>query len=474
MIEPTRDSAPTPLDNVLGDNHPEANFATSINIGSGMIRDAGLFQGRSAFEPVAIPEAEQLPTASLSSDVELEVENPTISEANVVFLAPTGIDFDIPDTTSNSRSIVDTAPKETRGRNSARGRRLASRAGKVALVLSTLASPASAAGNAMQVTGGGDYNPDFCDNGDYVLQTDPVYATKLLEQLASGELVIAFGPVPVAALAEGDKTAAIQPKTITPDEIWANLAKPAPDCPVVTPLPAENGSAKEWPYKTTNEAIRAWNSKGIKIKKEDRWKADMSPNAFPQPYSNQNGEINPENSGGYNPYPGVVLGVEKVDDDYILIIGMEGKSKIRNINMINPNDLFDRERFTAAFRISNGVGGLAEVGTCAVGNCEDLSAFGIHLEDTSMAFDKLQKAVGKNIVVYNETFYFGPWLKPNPDLDKIRRDQVPAAEKFYRFSQQATNGKSIKGLILPGNVNVDPRKVHLNQLPETHFMYLKK
>lgn len=110
------------------------------------------------------------------------------------------------------------------------------------------AGAVNAGGNAMLITGEGGTTGEFCDNGDYVLVTDFDYAAKLTEQLASGELIIAFGPAPVAALKEGDKTAAVQPTTITPDEIWANLAKPAPECPVVvdpTPEPTPGEEAPD-------------------------------------------------------------------------------------------------------------------------------------------------------------------------------------------------------------------------------------
>lgn len=98
------------------------------------------------------------------------------------------------------------------------------------------ALPAEAGGNMKLVTASSEGTS--CLEGESVLVTDFAYAAQLLEQIASGEIVIAIGPAPVAALKEGDKTAVTKPITITPDEIWANLAKPAPDCPpVVEPTP---------------------------------------------------------------------------------------------------------------------------------------------------------------------------------------------------------------------------------------------
>ena len=95
-------------------------------------------------------------------------------------------------------------------------------------------SPTEASGMLMTASAEG----TNCVEDGNLLVTDLVYAAQLLEQIASGELVIAFGPALIAAANEGDETAATQPKTITLDEIWANLIIPAPECPPkVDPTP---------------------------------------------------------------------------------------------------------------------------------------------------------------------------------------------------------------------------------------------
>lgn len=98
---------------------------------------------------------------------------------------------------------------------------------------------AEASGNRMLYTASADGTAE-CVKDDpntkppFVLYTvDPEYARKLVAGLASGEIVVAGRSV-VAAVSEGDKTAVIQPITITPEEAWQNLIIPAPDCEGLT------------------------------------------------------------------------------------------------------------------------------------------------------------------------------------------------------------------------------------------------
>ncbi len=98
-------------------------------------------------------------------------------------------------------------------------------------------SPTEASGNMKLVTASSE--GINCVEDKSLLVIDFKYAAELVKGIASGEIVIAVGPAPVAALEEGDKTAVVEPITISQEEVWQNLVKVVPECPpvVVEPTP---------------------------------------------------------------------------------------------------------------------------------------------------------------------------------------------------------------------------------------------
>lgn len=92
-------------------------------------------------------------------------------------------------------------------------------------------SPIEAGGNMKLVTASSE--GINCVEGESLLVIDFKYAAELVKGIASGEKVIAVGPVPVAALEEGDKTAVVEPITISPAEVWQNLVRVVPACSLV-------------------------------------------------------------------------------------------------------------------------------------------------------------------------------------------------------------------------------------------------
>ncbi len=107
-------------------------------------------------------------------------------------------------------------------------------------------SPAQAGGDRMLVTAGS--TGVECIKDESLLVVDFKYAAELVKGMASGEIVIAVGPVPVAALEEGDKTTVVEPITISLEEVWQNLVKVVPECPPVvvepTPTPEPTPTSK--------------------------------------------------------------------------------------------------------------------------------------------------------------------------------------------------------------------------------------
>lgn len=111
-------------------------------------------------------------------------------------------------------------------------------------------SPTEASGNMKLVTASSE--GINCVEDKSLLVIDFKYAAELVKGIASGEILIASGDGIAAAIipSEGDKTAVIQPITITPGEVWQNLVKVVPQCPVVvkpTPAPTPRETPRPTP-----------------------------------------------------------------------------------------------------------------------------------------------------------------------------------------------------------------------------------
>jgi hypothetical protein len=227
----------------------------------------------------------------------------------------------------------------------------------------------------------------------------------------------------------------------------------------------------EWPYKTPEAAMNAWNSGKIKIKPTDRW---FTSDAHPQAYGNPGVEnMAKEPLFGYQ---AMLLNVSVVDGDEVeILVGMEGRIKPGSPN--NEKGYLNRDRFTALIRISCGIDYPAELQEVSNLDSHEFSDIGSGIIRGETARDVARKLTGKegsNIVFYVENTYTGDWENPpNKRLDAVRQITEPARE-FYTASWEAFNGKRVAGLRNKTNINKAPGEVKPDQLPLTTYLFIKK